>query len=322
MQRTKMVQGMRPAPVIKLVQELRQKLDFVYRQAVKNKVAYAFVAPFVVLFFTFTVFPVIYAIFYSFTYFNLLEKPVFVGLANYSKLFLNDDVFIIAVKNTLIFAAITGPIGYIASFLFAWLLNEMGRRLRTLLVVILYMPTLSGSMMVIWRLIFSGDKYGYANSILMQLGIIEHPINWTRDANYIMIVLIIVAIWMSIGTAFLAFIAGLQGIDRSLYEAGQMDGIRNRWQELWYITLPTMKPQLMFGAIMSITGSFAVSDMAIAIAGFPSVEYAGHTVVTHLMDYGTIRYDMGYASAIATVLFIVMVWTNKFVQKMLRKVGS
>ena len=121
---------------------------------------------------------------------------------------------------------------------------------------------------------------------------------------------------------FLAFIAGLQTVDRSLYEAGAVDGVKNRWQELWYITLPSMRPQLMFGAVIQITTSLAVADVSIYLAGFPSVNYAGHTIVTHLIDFGTIRFEMGYASALATILFIMMLGTNLIVQKLLRKVGE
>lgn len=291
-------------------------------EVVKNKVAYAFVAPFYILFFVFTILPVLNSIYYSFTYYNILQKPIFVGWSNYLKLLLNDYIFIIAVKNTFIYSAVVGPVGYIASFVFAWIINEMTPRIRAILVVIFYMPSLSGSAYLIWKLIFSGDKYGYINGFLMRTGITLEPILWLKDTNYILPVIIFVALWMSIGTAFLAFIAGLQGVDKSLYEAGIVDGIKNRWQELWYITLPCMKPMLMFGAVMSITGSFAASGIATELAGFPSVDYAGHTVVTHLMDYGSIRYDMGYASAIATVLFVVMIGANKFVQRLLKKVGE
>lgn len=303
----------------------KSSLGWGFNQLVKNvakhKVSYLFLAPFGILFFLFTLLPVMISIFLSFTYYNILEPPTFIGWQNYINLFLSDDVFLKAIKNTFLLAAITGPLGYFAALFFAWLINELPRRIKAFAVLIFYAPTISGQVFLIWSIMFSGDAYGYVNGFLLKLGFIQEPIQWLKDPEYMMFVIIIVVLWMSLGTGFLAFIAGLKGIDKSLYEAGFVDGIRNRWQELWFITLPSMKPQLLFGAVMSITSSFAVYEVTVALAGFPSTDYAARTVVTHLMDYGTVRFEMGYASAIATVLFLVMVLTNRIVQNMLKKVG-
>lgn len=282
---------------------------------------YLCLLPFMLVFFTFTVLPVFKAIYYSFNYFNILQPPEFIGLENYKNLLLHDDVFVKAVINTIIFAVITGPVGYMASLLLAWLINDFGKTLRTILVVVFYAPSISGQLYLIWSLIFSGDSQGYANALLTSLGIISEPVQWLTDPKYMMGVIIIVALWMSLGAGFLSFIAGLQGVDRGLYEAGSIDGINNRFQELWYITLPAIRPQLMFGAVMSITSSFASADIMITLAGFPSTDYAAHTIVTHLQDYGTQRFDMGYACAIATILFVVMILINKAVQRLLKGVG-
>lgn len=275
-----------------------------------------------ILFFLFTVVPVVLSFLLSFFYFNMLEFPRFIGWDNYTRLFLSDDVFLIALKNTLFFAVITGPISYIACFIFAWIINELSPKIRAIMTLIFYAPSISGNVFFIWLIVFSGDSYGYLNGFLMRLGIILEPIQWLQNEDYVLTIVIIVQLWMSLGTSFLAFIAGLQNIDQTLIEAGAVDGIKNRWQELWFITLPTMRPQLMFGAVMQITAAFAVAEISIALAGFPSVNYAAHTVVTHLIDFGTIRFEMGYASAIATVLFLLMVGTNKMTQKLLRKVGE
>ena len=299
----------------------KERLIYLRKEIVKNKVSYLFLAPYAIVFITFTVIPVVISLFLSFTYFNILETPKFIGWQNYIRLFLGDDIFLTAVKNTFLLAAITGPVGYIASFLFAWFINELPPKIRAVLVLLFYAPSISGNVYMIWTVMFSGDIYGYANSTLMKLGLINEPIQWLKDPEYMMTVIMIVILWMSLGTSFLAFVAGLQGIERSQYEAGIIDGIKNRWQELWYITLPNMKPMLMFGAVMAITNSFAVGDVTSALAGMPSTDYAAHTVVNHLVDYGTIRFEMGYASAIATVLFITMVGCNKIVQNLLRKVG-
>ncbi len=280
-------------------------------------------APFFLLFFLFTVLPVVISMGLSFTNFNMLEWPKFCGWDNYLKLFLDDDIFPIALKNTLIFAVITGPASYLMCLFFAWIINEFSGKLRAFLTLIFYAPSISGNAYMVWSLIISGDRYGYLNGILLKLGFINSPILWMKTEKYIMPILIVVQLWLSLGTGFLTFIAGLQTIDKSLYEAAAIDGVKNRWQELWYVTLPSMKPQLMFGAVMQITTSFAVADISIQLAGNPSVNYAGATIVTHLMDYGSgIRYEMGYASAIATILFLLMIGTNKLVQKMLGKVGD
>lgn len=279
-------------------------------------------SPYMIIFFLFTVIPVVLSLGLSFFYFNMLEFPRFVGWQNYSRLFLNDDIFMIALKNTLLFAVITGPISYVACFVFAWIINELSPKVRAFMTLIFYAPAISGNVFFIWLIIFSGDSYGYLNGFLMKSGFILEPVQWLLDEKYILPIVMIVQLWLSLGTSFLAFIAGLQTIDRTLIEAGAVDGIKNRWQELWYITLPSMRPQLMFGAVMQITASFAVADISIALAGFPSVNYAAHTVVTHLMDFGTIRFEMGYASAIATVLFFLMIGSNKLTQKVLRKVGE
>jgi len=263
------------------------------------------------------------AITLSFTSFNMLQMPQFVGWENYLRLFLENEVFIIALQNTLIFAVFTGPIGYALSFGVAWILNELRPKVRAFMTVIFYAPTISGNVFLIWGWFFSGDRYGWVNGRLLAFGLISEPINYFRDPRYILPILVIVQLWLSLGIGFLAFIAGLQTVDKTLYEAGAVDGIRNRWQELWYITLPSMRPQLMFGAVMQITASFAVAGVVTALAGpMPTVNYAGDTIITHLEDIAWLRFEMGYASAIAVILFCLTVGANKGVQRLLRRVGT
>lgn len=298
------------------------KAQWTWREMKKNKVAYVMIAPFMLLFFVFTVFPVLLSIVLSFTDFNLLEFPHFLGLDNYIRLFLDDDIFILACQNTLIFASITGPVSYLLSLLIAWFINELGPKLRSIVTLVFYAPSISGSVYLVWQTLFSSDSYGWVNGTLINLGIIDDAILWFKDADYVMPLCIVVALWTSLGTAFLSFIAGLQNVPRHLYEAGAVDGIKNRWQELWNITLPYMKPQLMFGAVLSITQSFGFGAIVDALCGFPSVEYAAHTIVHHLNDYGGQRYEMGYASAIAVILFVVMVGANLIIKKGLSKIGQ
>ena len=300
----------------------RQRAAYSWAKAKKMKVCYLFLAPYAILFLTFVILPIITSIYYSFTYYNILEPPKFIGFQNYINLILQDEVFLTAVRNTFVIAVITGPIGYILSFLFAWFINELPRWIRTIAVVVFYAPSIAGNAFYIFSIIFRGDAYGYLNSFLLQFGLVDSPLLFLLDPKYILPVIIIVILWMSMGTGFLSFVAGLQGVDRSMYEAGYVDGIRNRWQELYHITLPSMKPMLLFGAVMSITSAFNVCDVPRALAGYPSTDYAARTIVTHLFDYGFSRFEMGYASAIATVLFLVMILCNKVIQSALRKVGT
>ncbi|MCL2225383.1 MAG: sugar ABC transporter permease [Defluviitaleaceae bacterium] len=288
----------------------------------KSRQSYMLMLPYYILFFTFTILPVLTAIVFSFTNFNMLQAPSFVGWTNYTRLFLENEIFVIALQNTLIFAVVTGPLSFFLCFVFAWIINDMPPKIRAFMTLVFYAPSISGNVFFMWQVFFSGDRMGHVNGFLINLGLIDSPINFFRDARFIMPILIIVQLWMSLGVGFLAFIAGLQTVDKALFEAGAVDGIRNRWQELWFITLPSMKPQLLFAAVMQITTSFAIADIVTILAGLPTVNYAGDTIVTHLQDIGWIRFEMGYASAVATILFLLMVGTNKGVQRILRKVGT
>jgi multiple sugar transport system permease protein len=292
------------------------------REIRKNWQNYALMAPFLILFALFTLIPIIYSVVISFTNFNIFTTPTFVGWDNYLRMFFDDDVFIIAIRNTLIFALITGPVSYVLCFVFAWLINELRPKVRAVVTLIFYAPVLSGTAFTVWSFIFSSDQYGLLNGYLMELGILREPMGWLTDPAYILFVVIFVQLWMSLGTGFLSFIAGLQGVDRTLYEAGLVDGVHNRFQELWYITLPVMKPQLLFGAVMQIVSSFSVADVSVRLAGFPSTQYAAETLVTHIMDYGTVRFEMGYACALACFLFALMYLANKLVTFALGRVGT
>ncbi len=291
-------------------------------QVRRNKTAYFMIAPFMFLFFIFTIIPVALSLVLSLTSFNMLEWPNFVFMDNYVTLFLDDDLFITALKNTLIFAAVTGPASYIISFIVAWFINELSPKIRAVVVLIFYAPSIAGNVYLIWTYLFSSDQYGIINGLLLEMGVIDGPIQFFQNATYVMPLCIVVALWTSLGTSFLAFIAGLQGINRSLYEAGAIDGIKNRWQELWNITLPSMKPQLMFGAILSITGGFGFGGIVTALAGNPSVDYVAYTLTHHLEEYQNNRWEVGYASAISFVLFLMMVGSNLLVTKLIAKVGQ
>lgn len=293
-----------------------------WKKIAKNRTSYLMLAPFTVFFMVFTVIPVLVAMVLSFTNFNMAEFPKFVGLQNYFRLFLEDEVFIIALKNTLIFALITGPIGYILSFVFAWFINEFPSKIRAILTLMFYAPSLVGNVYFIWSYIFSGDQNGLINGALMQLGIGSTPIQWLTDTDYNLGVMIFVVLWLSMGQGFLSFVAGLQNMNKTYYEAAAIDGIRNRWQELRHVTLPQLVPQLLFGAVTSISSAFAVGYQNMALTGFPSTDYSTHTLLLHMLDFGTVRFEMGYASTVAVFLFGLMLLSWMFVNRLLSKLSG
>lgn len=283
-----------------------------------NKANYFLVAPYMLIFLTFTVIPVLSSMVLSFTYFNLLEFPEWRGWLNYQRLFLEDDIFMIGLKNTLMFAFILGPTSYVLCFLFAWLVNELPPKIRAFMTLLFYAPSICSSVYTIWLYIFSGDSTGLINSYMIKWGWINTPIQFFTNTTFNVKIIIVIQLWLSLGTSFLSFIAGFQSLDKSYFEAGAIDGIKNRFQELIYITIPEMRPQMMFGAVMQIASSFGVGPICRTLGGFPSTDYSLRTIETHIYDYGTTRYEMGYASAIAFLLCIMMIVTRNLMAKLIR----
>jgi multiple sugar transport system permease protein len=288
----------------------------------RNYQGYLLMIPYLAVFIIFTVYPVITSVVLSFTTYNVFQSPIFIGFDNYVQLFFTDSIFPTAMQNTFLIAIVVGPLSYFLSLFLAWMVNEFENPWRTLLTVIFYAPTLSNSVFTIWMIVFDGDIYGFLNSFLLKLGFIEDPIQWRTNPQYMMMVVIVVQLWVSLGTSFLTLRAGFNTVDRQYYEAAAIDGIKNRFQELWFITLPMMAPHLMLSAVLAITNTFTSANVATVMTGFPSVNYATHTIMHHLQDYGTIRYERGYASAIATVLFLFSLLSNKFAQKLISRIGK
>ena len=284
-------------------------------------VYYLMIAPFFILFVAFTVLPVLSSVVLSFFDFDAVSMPRFAGLDNYLRLFVQDDVFPKALSNTLVLAIITGPIGFLLAFMLAWMVNEFGPTVRTLLSFMFYAPALAGNVYFIWQVLFSGDAYGYVNSTLLSLGLIVEPIQWLKNPSYALPIICVVQLWMSMGVTFLSNISGLQNVNPELYEAGAIDGIKNRWHELWYITIPSMKSILMFGVVMQIQSAFSISAVPIALCGYPSVNYSTDTLVSLITDVGTSRYEMGYAAALSVVLFILMSLTKQLLGKLVNMAG-
>ncbi|WP_072761165.1 carbohydrate ABC transporter permease [Fervidobacterium gondwanense] len=267
-------------------------------------------SPYLTLFTIFIVLPVAVAIFLSFTYFNAIEKPRWIGIQNYIILLTRDDIFMQKVlPNTIKYALIVGVGGYILSFILAWLVAQLTKIPRTIFALILYSPSLTAgvTMTVVWRVLFNGDQQGYLNALLLNLGLIDKPVQWLQSPQHLMDIMIIVSLWSSMGVGFLAMLAGILNIDEQLYEAAYIDGIKNRLQEIIYVTIPAMKPQMLFGAVMSIVNTFTSAGIGVALSGSnPTPQYAGQLIVNHIEDYGFLRYEMGYAAALSVVLLLII----------------
>ncbi len=293
-----------------------------WKQIVRYRQHYIMLIPFFLIFIVFTVWPVIMSVILSFTNYNVFETPKFVGWDNYVNLLVNDDVFVTAFRNTIVFAIFTGPVSFFVSMFLAWIINELPKGIRELMTLVFYAPSISGNAFAVWMLIFNGDIYGYLNSFLLRLGFVSEPIIWLKDTRYMMAVVIIVQLWVSLGTSFLTMRAGFSTVDRSIVEAGLVDGIKNRFQELWHITLPAMTPHLILSVILSITGAFGAEAVITAMTGFPSTGYATHTIMHHLRDYGFIRFQRGYACAIAVILFLLCIAVNRLAQILVKRIGK
>ncbi|TDL33122.1 sugar ABC transporter permease [Jeotgalibacillus sp. S-D1] len=281
---------------------------------------WVFLSPYIILFTLFIVVPFLAAIVLSFTYFNAIEFPSFIGFSNYIGLLTQDEVFMqYVLPNTLTFALIVGPGGYILSFILAWTLAQISKGPRTVLALIIYSPSMTAgiAMSVVWTIIFSGDETGYLNSLLITFGMIFEPIQFLQSPEYLMTIMIVVTLWGSMGVGFLAMLSGVLNIDSEIYEAGYIDGIRNRFQEIIYITIPSMRPQMLFGAVMAVVGTFQAGAIGVALSGSnPTPQYAGQLMVNHLEDYGFIRYEMGYAAAVSVILLLVVYLFSKVAWKL------
>ncbi len=289
----------------------------------KINAAVWFLMPYVILFMIFIVIPVIAAIALSFTNYDAIQRPEFVGFLNYINLLTQDEIFMqYVLPNTCVFAFIVGPVGYVLSFLLAWMLAQISKVPRTILALLIYSPSLTSgvAMSVVWKIIFASDQMGYANYFLMELGIITEPMLFTSDADFLLPIMIIVSLWSSMGVGFLAILAGILNINPEYYEAAMIDGMRNRFQEIFYITIPQMKPQMMFAAVMAVVNTFSVGAIGVQLSGSnPTPGYAGQLIVNHIEDYGFLRYEMGYASTVSLVLLVFIYTISKVAGKVFKE---
>ncbi|ACX65289.1 MULTISPECIES: carbohydrate ABC transporter permease [Bacillales] len=292
------------------------KASELLREIWRFRLSYLFIAPFMICFVLFILIPVVSAFLLSFMTYNSLEPPRFVGWANFRYMISEDLLFLkYALPNTFKFAIIAGPCGYIAAFLLAWLITILPVRLRKWFALAMYSPSLMGgiAMTIVWLPMLSGDRIGYLNSFLLEWGFISDPVLWVTSKEHLMSSMIVVTLWSSMGIGFLAMMAGILNVNPDLYEAGRLDGIKSRLEEIWYITIPSMKPQMLFGAVMAIVGTFKAGSIGTELSGMnPTPQYSGHLIMNQIDDYGFIRFELGYASALSVFLLLLMYLSNKF----------
>jgi len=280
------------------------------RNHISNYTTPVFLAPYVILFTFFIAIPVFLAMTLSLTYFNTVQMPRFVGLHNFVSIITQDEVFMrYVLPNTFKFSLIVGPGAYILQFLLAWALAQIPKWPRTILSLIFYSPSMTTgvTVAVIWRVVFSGDQFGYLNHLLLHFELIDRPLQWLQSPELLMPIMIIATLWGSMGIGFLAMLGGILNIDPEMYEAGYIDGIKNRFQEIIYITIPSMRPQMLFGAVMAIVSTFSAGTIGVDLTGAnPTPQYAGQLILNHIEDHGFLRYDMGYAAALSVLLLLMI----------------
>lgn len=304
-------------------EKMKKSLNNQLKKSMKEStVYYLIMAPFMILFFTFGILPILASMVLSFFDYDMVSTPIFVGFDNYIRMFTRDQAFFNVVGTTLKFAILVGPGGYVLAFILAWMINEFPRPIRVFLTFIFYVPSLVGNALFIWQIMFSGDSYAYINNLLISFGFITEPIQWFQNTEYNFILIVIIQLWMSMGMSFLANIAGLQNVNTELYEAGAIDGIKTRWHELWYITMPSMKTILLFSAVMQIQTAFSMGSLQQTLVGYPSVNNSVDTLVLLISDVGTARYEMGYAAALSVFLFAIIIIFRYAIGALLNLVGK
>ena len=310
-------QDLKPEAPKKRLFNVEKKFGYTMHEIWRNKMSYGLIAPFFIAFIIFTLIPLVTSTVLSFFYYNILQSPRWVGLNNYQYLFVDDNLFLKAFSNTLYYAVIVGPVSYLMQYFFAWFINQTPKKLKPFYVLCFYAPALAGGVMlsVVWLVIFANDSQGYLNSILLNMGLISEPVQWLITVDYIMPIIIIISLWSSLGTGFLSFVAAFTGVDTELYDAAAVDGVTSRFQRLIYVDIPQTMPQMLFAAILQITGAFSVGGICTAIAGHPSPEDAALTIMIHLGDYSGQRFEVGYASAIAVVLTVMILGCGRLAFK-------
>lgn len=267
----------------------------------QQNIAYLFILLPVLLLIVFVVIPIVMALYYSFTDYNIIEKANWVGFSNFSRIF-QDEFFFISLKNTAIYTLLYVPLGLIVSLIAAMLLNRKVKT-STMFRVFFYFPVLCSSVATatIWYWLLN-PQYGLLNQLLSLVGI-NGPA-WLYSSNWAMTAIVIMSVWMSFGGNMMIFLAGLQGINPALYEAADIEGA-NGWQKFKGITWPQLSKTTFLVSTQLVIGAFQVFDQAYMLTkGGPGNSTI--TLVYYIYNKGFGGLEMGYASALSFVLFMII----------------
>ena len=261
----------------------------------------AFISPWIIGFLAFFVYPLLLSLYYSFTEYNLLQPPKWVGLRNYSNL-TEDTHYINAVGNTIYFVVFSVPLGVLTAFLIAFLLNQQ-LRLRVLLRMIFYIPIVVpiSATAILWMWIFNSN-WGLLNNLLALVGI-QGP-SWLGSPTWSKPSLVIMQLWL-VGGSVLIFLAALQDVPRALYDAAKVDGA-NAWHRVWHVTIPMVTPAILFSLLTGLIAAFQTFANAWIMTGGGPIR-STEFYVLYLYENGFRFFRMGYASAMAWILFGVVV---------------
>ena len=278
---------------------MRRQLDW-------HPIAFVFIAPALLLFLIFIFVPLFASLFLSFTQYNVLHPPVWAGLANFRQLMFHDPRFWKAFRNTVCYVVGVVPIGISTALVLAAALEELTRG-KQLFKVLYFIPTVTSVVAIaaVWKWLFAGEKFGLINYFLIRLGF--HPVDWLLSPTWILPAIMIMSIWAGLGYNLVFFSAGISTIPQTLYEAAKVDGA-SWWGRFWNVTVPMLRPTLVFVVVMAVINSFQVFDQVYIMTGGTGegtggVLDSGLTMVSYLYDQGFMQFHMGYASAIAYLIF-------------------
>ncbi|MGB2629718.1 MAG: sugar ABC transporter permease [Candidatus Omnitrophota bacterium] len=272
----------------------------------KQKISYLFIALPALLFFVFQLAPVVISFFWSFTDYDVVHAPTCVGLANYKNILFNDPLFWKAMGNTVLYVIGVVPIGVCVSLLLAVAIDQK-IKFKNFFKSIFFLPTVTAivAVSVIWKWLYAGEKYGLFNYFIMKLGF--NPVDWLSSPTWTLPSIMIMSIWAGLGYNMILFLAGLQTIPHVMYEAAEIDGA-GFWKKFFNITLPLLKPTIVFVAIMSFIFSFQVFEQVYIMTGgqggIGGVLNSALTIAAYLYDKGFQKFEMGYASALAYIIFL------------------
>lgn len=294
------------------------------RKKNRNHVAYLFVLPFVVVFLVFSVYPVIRTFYLSFTDYKGYGDAVWVGLANYKRV-LTDKFFWRDFGNTIKIWGVNIIVQLGLAFLLTIVFSDIKYKIHGLPVfrAIYYLPNLIAATSVAFLFKTLLDwKYGSVNQILVNLGIISTPVNWLGSTATAPLVVAILGAWMWFGNSFIMLMAGVQGISKDYFEAAAIDGA-GRWTVFFKITLPLLKPIMLYVFVTSLIGGLQLFDLPFLMCGTAGPSTSGEpsgclqTVVMYLYKFGFETHQVGYASAIAYTLFIIILIVSALQFKLL-----